>query len=144
MKRTALALLLTVFAFSGAAQADMITLNATEQLTPPTAAKIHLQQIIIDASSKVLQVKYRWLDSNNQPIQVRDHPVVQTWTCRNRADSPETPEDETDNCFSSIFGFSIRQQDVGVKLGIGLRNLLWNRMKQDLLTTGNDGVFDIN
>jgi hypothetical protein len=70
------------------------------------------------------------------------------WIC---LDAPEVlvdpPIDNTviapeQTCFTETFGFAIRAQDVGSAIGVGLRNLLWNKMKADVLTGGNDGTFE--
>ena len=47
-----------------------------------------------------------------------------------------------DSCFTDVFSFQIRQQDVDTSIGAGLRTLIWNQMKADVLTGGNDGTFD--
>lgn len=88
--------------------------------------------------------------------------IVHTWTVQNIPDDPETDSslcvdvndpwpcctgpgtgdcDESNPEFSNIFLFQIRSQDVGTPIGRGLRNLIWHRMKDDVLTEGNDGSF---
>ena len=116
----------------------------------------------IDAGNKYLEVTYRWLDAAGEPILLANRRTWQVWRCRNIVDNPDTVDEEclgigdpwecctgvgTGNCdetltdFSDIFSFKIRAQDVGISIGVGLRTLIWNKMKGDILTPGNDGIF---
>jgi len=119
---------------------DRINLNTAEALAPPTATWIEWKELHIDISSKIMQVKYVWHDDSGV-IPVNGQ-ITQTWTIRNIPDDPETPEDETNPEFDNLFGFAIRAQDVGTKIGRGLQLLIWSRMKDDILTPGNDGTFE--
>jgi hypothetical protein len=163
MKKLILAFCLLLLA-AGFAQGESITLNSAENLAVPTSQKITDWKITeIDNASKNLTVRFRWVDSNQNSIQVnnrRDGYVF--WNCRDietdetnaeclgAGDPYEcctgagagTCDDLADSCFSDVFNFTIRQQDVGTSLGIGLRTLIWNEMKADILTGVNDGSFD--
>lgn len=153
--------LITVIGF---VWADSITLTSPETLSTPTSQKIGRWYIsYISAFSKTLQVRYYWEDSNGSPISLEgNRDAWQTWSCQDievggeNADCTAlgephpcctdvgtgTCDDMSDTCFTDVFSFEIRQQDVGTGIGIGLRTLIWNQMKQDILTGGNDGTFD--
>ena len=164
MKKIIVSLVMLGFLCSGGVvMADSITLNSGQMLSVPTAAKISEWQIIlIDAAAQRMQIRYRWRDADYNLLTVAGNRTGwEYWECRNRSEGNnadctdvDTPWDcctgaETgtcpemlDTCFSDVFGFQIRQQDVGTSIGIGLRTLIWNQMKQDILTGGNDGSFD--
>jgi hypothetical protein len=146
--------------------ADSITLTSPEPLAVPLAAKISEWEITkINADEETMAVKYRWLDNTGKRINI-NLSGWHDWTCRNlRNDTnPVRVEDCTDigvpdacctgvaegscddqvlvdTCFDDVFGFEIRSQDVGTGIGLGLRTLIWNQMKQDILDS-NDGSFD--
>jgi len=63
------------------------------------------------------------------------------WDCCTGSETGTCPE-ILDTCFTDVFSFSIRTQDVGTSIGLGLRTLIWNQMKNDILTGVNDGTFD--
>ena len=151
------------FLFSSLTWADSITLDSTETLSTPTTAKISDWEITrINANKKVLVVRYRWRDASNNVINLGSAGSGwETWTCRNVSqgdnDSCQDVDDpwdcctgsETgtcpeivDSCFTDVFSFSIRQQDVDTSIGLGLRTLIWNKMKQHVLKGVNDGTFD--
>jgi len=111
------------------ALADTITLTSPEILTLPSAAKLDWRISGIDAQAHRMVVTYRWRDAAGEIIDVGDGGRWNTWEC-------------SDTCFTDVFTFQIRAQDVGTPIGVGLRTLIWNRMKQDILTGGNDGSFD--
>jgi hypothetical protein len=161
MKKILLAGLI-VLLWAGFAWADRITLDSAETIDNPQAVALDWYVDRIDALNKTLTIKYRWIDANETPIRNRDSfQSWHTWQCRNievpgtnaeciAAGDPYecctgagtgTCDDMQDTCFSDVFGFNIRTQDVGTSIGIGLRALIWNQMKQDILTTGNDGSF---
>jgi len=146
--------------FTVSANADQITLTTGETVTPPVAVKMDWYVDQIDVASSLLVVKYRWRDSENQSIKdFRTNSLWNTWQCKNIPDlnpdciGPADPYEcctgfelgtcqTADPCFTNVFGFQIRQQDVGTGIGVGLRTLIWNEMKEDILTPGNDGTFD--
>lgn len=125
---------------AGLVFAETITLNSNETFSK-VATQIKFRSVTIDNDAKTLKVRYSWRDADGNNITPAAGGHIMTWTCADSADNPDTPEDETDTCFSDTFGFAIRSQDVGTKLGIGLRTLIWSKMKQDVLTAGNDGTF---
>jgi hypothetical protein len=151
MKRLILVLLF-VFAFSGLAYGQTGTLSPVVPLSVPTAAKIQITNVEIYPVRKVMQVTYRWLDANDNPIyKVGTRQYDQLWTCQ---DIPaQLPADCTgagipykcctgvgtgtgcfagETGFTDVFGFVIRSQDVGTRLGVGLRNLLVAKMKASI------------
>ena len=117
-----------------------------------------------------ISVKFRYRDSTGEVVDVIAIPACTrcnirrgwvTWTCREReeelvANCTDVDEpyggctgvgtgsnlDPGDSCFTDIFTFQIRQQDVNTSIGIGLRTLIWNEMKHDVLTGANEGTFD--
>lgn len=156
-------LFLAVFLIPGLCFADSITLDSNQALSPSTAAQISDWEITkINAKSKTMVIRYRWRDETGKIVYMgQGRTGWQTWRCRDiqqgdndncvDVDDPwdcctgpgtgTCPED-VDTCFSDVFGFTIRSQDVGTGIGLGLRALIWNQMKQDILTGGNDGTFD--
>jgi len=162
MKKLAIALFL-ILVCPALVCADSITLNTNETLSVPESARISDWEIIkINADQKIMTIRYRWRAGDDTVVQLGNRQGWQFWTCQDR----ETPgtnaeclaagdpyecctgvgtgtcDDLLDSCFSDVFGFTIRSQDVGTKIGIGLRTLIWNQMKQDVLSGGNDGAFD--
>lgn len=146
---------------------DSIVLDSPETLQTPIATKLKWEIVSINAAKKNMRIKYRWVTSDNKDIYTGRRSVDHYWNCRDRwqdlnpvsndecvaAGDPDpcctgagtgTCDDltQTDSCFSDVFGFQIRTQDVGTGIGVGLRTLIWNQMKQDILTPGNDGTFE--
>ena len=143
--------------------ADRIVLDNVEVLSTPNSTHLDWYVDKIDAGSKTLIVKYRWLDSNGDPIYLAGRNLWHTWSVRDTADNPTTVAaeclgvgdpwecctgvgtgdcDETITDFSDIFSFQVRQVDVGTPIGAGLRTLIWNKMKSEILTPGNSGSFE--
>jgi len=144
MRQSFFVIVFLMFCLCQITWADEITLTSPETLSSPTAAKIGGWIVTkIDATNKVLQVQYRWLGTENNVIHLNSVNPWYTWTCRDIVDDPETPENEASTCFSDVFGFQIRAQDVGTKIGVGLRTLIWNKFKTSVIP-GNDGTFDTN
>jgi hypothetical protein len=162
MKKIFIAFIMVLFMW-GLSGADSITLTSPENLAVPTSSKIGDWYIdYISAKNQRLSVRYYWADSNGQPISLNgNRRSWQIWTCRERpaqleADCTDvgvpysgctgagtgTGLDPGDSCFTDVFGFTIRTEDVGTSIGVGLRILIWNRMKADILTGGNNGTFD--
>lgn len=151
MKKFALAVVF-VFLLAGLSFAQTGELDPDVTLSVPVATHIQIRNIQIKPSDKVMVVNYRWLGTNGQPIQIRGYAIWDlTWTCQ------DIPGFDPANCtgvgvphecctgvgtgsgcpvavtdFTDIFGFVIRQQDVGTKLGKGLRDLLVNKMRQSI------------
>jgi hypothetical protein len=143
------------------AVADTVTLDSTEVLSTPNATTMDWHVSKIDAKSKTLTVTYRWRDDTGAPIFLGSRNQLHTWHCRDI----ETPGENSecldvedpwecctglgtgacdgmeDTCFSDVFRFNIRSQDVGTAIGVGLRTLIWDKMKADVLTGANDGSF---
>lgn len=160
MKRLILALLLLI---PTVAHADRVTLTNPETLAVPTSSMLDWYVSRIDAKTKTLEVTYQWLDANQNVIRPTSGQTWRVWTCRDRAPqlvadctAPGEPYacctgpgagtncDPGSTCFTDVFGFTIRTQDVGTKIGLGLRTLVWNKFKADLLSAGNSGTFDAN
>lgn len=143
---------------------ESITLDSPETLATPSAARIGDWEIIkINADRKLLAVQYSWRDSSNDIINMGNgHVGLNVWYCRDietpgenancvDVDDPYdcctgvgtgTCDGMDDTCFTDVFGFNMRAEDVGTAIGVGLRQLIWNKMKADILTGINDGDFD--
>ena len=134
-----------MFLIFGVAQADRLTLTTPQTTAPPEATSIEVAKYIFDIENRTNQliVIFYYLDIDGNRIYGLNEKVEQKFRCQNMADNPATVEDETSTCWSDIIGYSIRAQDEGVKIGIGLRTLIWNKMKNDptIVTPGNDGTF---
>lgn len=146
-----------------ASGAERINLSESESIDTPTATKMNWYIDHIDGKTDYMAVRYQWLTSNNTPIRNRDtFNSWQTWECRDIPTPGEnaqcvgtadpfpcctgagagTCDGLDDNCFSAIFRFNVRSQDVGTPIGVGLRTLIWNQMRQDVLSPGNNGAFE--
>lgn len=141
--------------------AENVALDTEETLQVPTSQKMDWYIDHINAQNKTMIVKYRWKDATDSPINLNGK-SWQEWRCQDievpgtnaeclgTSDPYEcctgvgtgTCDDMLDTCFTDVFGFQIRAQDVGTGIGVGLRTLIWNQFKQDVLTSGNDGTFD--
>jgi len=137
-----LIIVLSALLFAAVSWADEITLNNPEALAPPTAVKIDFRQIKINLNPNWLELDFRFLDVNGEEILGPNGRTQRLWRCQNMIDNPTTPENEASTCFTDLFMFVIRAQDVGTPIGRGLRNLIWNKMKSDVLSGGNDGTFN--
>ena len=138
-----------------------ITLDTPEVVDSPVATQLNWRKVIIEKGRLV--VEYQLLDSTGAPI--RNAGSFQSnhrYVCENVPTPGENAEclgagnptpcctgagtgtcdGFDDTCFSDIFGFQIRAQDVGTPIGVGLRSLLFNRFKADVLSPGNDGTFE--
>ena len=144
------------------ALADRITLTDEETLSTPQAKYMDWHVSKIDAATKSLQVTYRWRNATEGTIFLGGRNDWQTWTCRDIETPGENAEctdslvpyecctglgtgtcdGMDDTCFTDVFGFIIRTQDAGTKMGVGLRTLIWNKMQADVLTGGNTGTFE--
>jgi len=167
MKKIFCSILCLLFVFCSAliVKAERITLDSNEIIDTPQATHMEWYISHISGKEKVLKVRYRWIGSNNEPIRFSDtNKSWNTWTCREVPDLNPTENnvdctdseapyecctglgtgtcDEEDTCFNDVFGFEIRAQDVGTGIGVGLRTLIWNKMRVEVLTPGNNGTFD--
>jgi len=159
MKKLFVVLFLVIF-LAECAFADTAILNDPEQMAPPEATWITFKNVFIDLESKTIVVRYAY--GNESGAILKDGRIVHTWVVRNIPDNPETDVtncigpgdpyscctgvgtgncDETNPEFNNLFLFVIRSQDVGRAIGRGLRDLIWHRMKDDILSEGNDGSF---
>lgn len=109
--------------------ADTVALTNPQALSMPSASKLSWRVAAMDAGEQRLVVEYRWLDATDTVIPVGGRDRWQTWECAGE-------------CFTDVFTFHIRSQDVGKSIGAGLRSLIWNKFKAAMLTTGNDGTFE--
>lgn len=134
-------LVFCIFVLYGIGFAETVTLTNPQPVDSPEASTMDWRVIRLDSDAHILVVVYRWRDINGDIIYGGDTDGWHTWRCRNVANDPETPEDETDTCFNDIFTFQIRQQDVGTGIGHGLRALIWNSFRTDVLGA-NNGTFD--
>ena len=154
-------ILIALLMCASMAVADTVTLDSTESPSSGTSDTLKWEITKINATDRILEVKYIWLDDNQNKIYL-NRQGVNTWRCRDIEVPGENSEcldvedpyecctgagtgtcdDMEDTCFADVFGFLIRSQDVGTKIGVGLRTLIWNKMKADILPTpGNDGTF---
>lgn len=150
---------LMVFVFAGITNAQVLTLNSTETLAVPTAAKLALDTVTIEVQNKTVKVDYRFLTATDITIIQPNGQSVRSWYCTDR--DPQlaanctgvgTPYkcctgvgtgtncDPGSTCFSDTFGFVIRTQDAGTSIGKGLRALIWSKMRPDVLTGANNAT----
>ena len=101
-------------------------LSSPTTVTVPTATKIIVSPITINSFDANVSVTYRWIDAAGSPIYAPGKPgtfdTTITWS-------------GTD--YTDIFGFVIRQQDVGERIGVGLRKLIINKLKRDVTVLTN-------
>jgi hypothetical protein len=143
--------------------AEELVLDTPKPISTPEISSYDWEAIIINRDDKTLVVRYNSLDSNGDKITFSNGRQLKSYVCQNIPDDPGTDVndcvsegepyacctgfgtgncDESDPCFDDIFGFEIRTQDVGTKIGIGLRNLIKNKFKNSVIGAGNDGSFD--
>jgi hypothetical protein len=103
------------------------TLDSYESLAQPQSKKLNWRIILIDPDIKKAVVEYSWIDDSDNVIKFNESGLQYF--------------EITDTDFDDVFGFIVRQQDVGTKIGVGLRALIWNKFKSEVLTAGNDGTF---
>lgn len=103
------------------AVAQEASLSPSVSLSVPTATKLQLIGRYENFIDQTMVVYFRWLDSNGNPIYAAgtNGKFDNSWVCSGQ-------------CFTDIYGFVIRQQDVGTTLGKGTRALVINKMKVDL------------
>jgi len=160
--KTLLGMLVVLMLLPIMALADTVTLDSPETLSTPEAIKMDWRISNITAKTQTLQVTYRWRDSTDAPIHLGSKNDWHIWTCRDIQTPGEnvectdalipwecctglgtgTCDGMDDTCFSDVFSFQIRSQDVGTSIGAGLRTLIWNKMRADVLTGGNNGTFE--
>lgn len=144
------------------AQADRLTLTTPEPVNSPTAVRVEFDHFLFSVENAKLLVRYRFLDAANRPLLSNDGAGGwKIWECRDvpiPGDNDEctdggepfecctgagtgTCNGLAESCFSDIVRFQIRAQDVGTRIGIGLRQLIWNKMRQEV-TNNNNGTFE--
>jgi hypothetical protein len=107
-----------------------LRLANSEALAPVESKDMEWRIVELDPDTQRLTIAYTWLDGSDDPIKLNEY-GVHYWTAEGQD-------------FTDIFSFLIRQQDVGVKIGVGLRTLILNKFKADVLSAGNSGTFDAN
>ena len=159
MKKLFLILLCLCLIPFGVLFADTITLNTPETLSVPTAPTLKWKIILIDAEEKMLRIAYQWRDAFDDAVRVNNQrDAWYLWDCRtvirdnaqciaeknpwSCCTGAGTGDCTSETCFDDVFKFQIRAQDEGTMIGVGLRTLIWNQFKQDILTPGNDGTFN--
>lgn len=144
---------------AGIGYAQVLTLNSTETLAVPTAAKLALDVVSINVQEKTVKVEYRFLTAGDINILTPTGNITRTWYCVDRdaqlaanCTGLHTPYwgctgvgtgenlDPGSTCFTDTFSFVIRTQDVGTMLGKGLRALIWSKMRPDVLTGSNNAT----
>ena len=161
MKRFIL-LIMAVVTLPTLGMAETIILNSPHEITPSTALGLEWKVETLNSESSQLVVKYRWRGAGSRILMDvgSDNKGWNTWNCVNTpvpgensecvaegdpydccsGEGTGTCDDMLDTCFSDIFGFEIRSQDVGTPLGQGLRTLIYNAWRDDVIP-GNDGTF---
>ena len=140
--------------------AESVVLDAPQEIASPTVSKMEWVVDDLDSEKKMIRVKYRWIQDNGLYVPIGKK-GWNYWICKNIETRGENAlcvgegdpwecctgvgtgdcDGYDSECFSDIFGFQIREQDVGTSIGVGLRTLIWNRFKQDVLPT-NNGSFE--
>jgi hypothetical protein len=145
---------------SSLAIADRINLNSPEALNQPSSQKVRWYVSLLDAHAKKMVITYQWLSEDGGAISLFGS-ETQQWVCRDivipgtnagciAAGNPNAcctglgagTCDDDDLCFSDIFTTLIPAGAVGTPIGSGLRTLIFNRWKSDVLSPGNDGAFE--
>ena len=127
-----------ILAMSTFCYADEYILDTPETEISPITVRYDWQNVNIDLANNILTIFYNKLNDTGQAIPKPNGRTRRVWACQNRADDPETPEDETETCWSDVFMFAIRTQDVGTPIGRGLRMLIKNQMSAaGLIGTGS-------
>ena len=158
MKKVIVLVLLSLCLVS-VAGADRLNLIVPETLEVPSSDKIDWRIVLIDNKQKKIVVEWQWLSDSGRPISLNGRDT-QRWECRDMTIEGTTAEctgngtpypcctgvgtgtcDNDETCFSDVFGFQIRAQDVGEPIGRGLRLLLYNQWRSRNLS-GNSGVFE--
>ena len=115
------------------------TLTLPEPISSPVATQLSIEKISIDENRKILSVEYKFIAADGSQIYLPSgRGFNRQWVCADTTNEQGTP---TSTCFTEVFGFQIRQADVGKKIGTGLWQLIWSKMKLDILkVSGNDIV----
>jgi hypothetical protein len=143
--------------------ADVLVLDTPQQVASPMAYKVEVDIQGFDAKENLIQVRHRWLDENGVwiPVTGSDSRGWVTFNCKNVPVPGENAacldvgdpweccdglgtgscDELLDTCFSDVFRFKVRQQDVGTSIGAGLRTLMMNKWKSKYLPD-NSGEFE--
>lgn len=152
--------LAAIVMLSAPAGAERVILDSPQAIAAPTASEMEWFVDDLDSENRIVRVRYRWLQDDGMYIPL-GRKGWQYWICKDIKTTGENAmclaagdpwecctgvgEGDCDGydstCFTDIFGFQIRSQDVGTKIGVGLRTLIWNQFKQDILPT-NNGSFE--
>ena len=153
--------LIILLFLASVATAQDVTLSSPKNLDVPVATKVRWKEVKILPIEKKVIIKYEWLDADNTPIrQAGTFRSEQIFTCADVQTPGENAEctasgdpnpcctgvgsgtcdGMVSTCFSETFGFTIRPQDAGQKIGVGLRTLLWNKLKAGIVP-GDTGTF---
>ena len=145
-----------IFALSGFCFADELVLDNDEVEVSPIAKSHIWEAANINLEKKEIVVRYTKINAAGQEIPMKNGRTLRSWTCKNTPDNPESvtadclgegdpwplctgvatcendcKETDFDLCWTNVFMFSVRQQDVGTFIGRGLRNLIKNQMAAD-------------
>jgi hypothetical protein len=118
--------------------ATTTTLNSAQQLASPSATWIEWRELKFKLNEKVAIAEIVW-HSADGVIPVNGEITVRK-VVRNIADDPETPGNEQDKKFNKVWKYTIKDDDVGKDIGKLLVKQIWQEIKAELLTAGNDGT----
>jgi hypothetical protein len=120
--------------------ATKITLNSAQQLASPNATWIEWRKILMKLDEKTIDATLVWHGADGV-IPVNGNVEV-CKVLRNIPDDPETPGNEKDNKFNKCWKYTIKAEDVDKDLGQILVKQIWQEIKAELLTGGNDGTIE--
>ena len=124
-------LCLCLFLIPAIGLSEVVTLDSPQAISSPEAVTMDWRVVRLDSEAQILTVTYRWRAADGSVIYAGDKDGWRTWRCTNNEET----------CFSDVFSFQVRTQDVGTSIGVGLRTLIWNKFRSDILGA-NDGTFD--
>ena len=142
--------------FCSPAYANTLTLDSSETVVDApanTSSKLTWKMTVVKG---VCSVDFQWFDASNRPIGRVERFECRDWKQEGGSDISNddcTAEGEpygcctaldegVCDCWSDVFLFQIRSQDVGTSIGVGLRQLLFQQWKKVYLTGTNNGTFD--
>lgn len=137
-----------------------IPLNSTETLAVPTATSVNIRKIEVNVNSKQIEVTYRFLDSNNNAIPMKEVAGIdRKWKCfdlpaENVANCTGLEQPYKcctgvgtgtdcfggDLCWSNSYADDIKSGEVDNKIGKRFLKRIWDLLKVNILTAGNDGT----
>jgi hypothetical protein len=137
--------------------ADTLTLQNTENLPAPANVATKIKWYNVDISAdKVITVKFKWRDSAGREIGDFRYFACTNWKQENGDPALNAQCTATGvpyacctgnqigicECWSETMGFDIRTQDVGTKMGAGLKELIRRQFVRSELSSGNDATID--